>query len=699
MKKSTLRIAALFLSILFVVGCRTSAPATRAAAPPRAAPVSFATDPALPMPAGVDATALDSTVRPCDDFYRFACGGWLAKTSIPADRPVWGRGFDEIDERNRQFLKELLETLSASKTPAQSTPYGDKLANYYASCMDEPKLEQSLPTFVALLKPIRALKSAAGVTDVVAQLHLREVPVLFNFESAQDYGDARQVIAEIDQGGLSLPEKTYYLSDDPKQKTIRVALHAHIEKMLGLLGETPAAATTDADAVLAFETEIARASMGVVERREPKNLHHRLDRAGVLAKAPHFQWARYFKALGIPKVKGINVTNPEFVAALDGWLAKTPVSTWKAYLTWHFLTYAVPALPKAFQDAGFAFSSKAFTGLEQDLPRWKKCISQTDSALGEALARPYVEREFGPVAKEKTLTLVKDVELAFEKNLGSLAWMDAPTRERAAQKLHQITNKIGYPATWRSYDGLTAVRSSFLNNYISGRVFDAHYELGKIDKPLDRAAWEMTPPTVNAYYEPHRNEIVFPAGILQPPFFSARASMSVNAGAIGMVVGHEITHGFDDEGRHFDGDGNLKDWWGTASDDGFRTRAACVKAQFDATSVPSGGHVNGALTLGENVADLGGLKFALAAMEADRAAHPLQKAERFTPAQSFFLGYAQSWCSKSRPEFEQLLLSVDPHAPPNLRVNEPLKNLPTFQAAYKCKATDAMVSKSRCDVW
>ena len=685
-----------FVLALLAAGCASSPP-NRPAPPPMTAPAALAPP---PMPAGLDAAALDLSANACDDFYQFACGGWLKATPIPADRSTWGRGFDVIGERNEQTLKEILEAIADGKAP-DGTPYARQLGDYYATCMDESKLESALPELRTALRRIDRLATSKQVAAEVARLQDAGGNVLFGYGSAQDAKDATQVIGIVDQGGLGLPDRDYYLSDAPKMKEIREGYRAYVAQMFGLLGDSPAVAAKKADQVLALETKLAQASLDRVSRRDPNKVYHRMDPKALAKLAPGFDWTQFFTTSGTPGVEALNVTYPPFATEVGRLVRSAPRAELRTYLAWKLISSQTIALPKPFSDASFAFRSKYLTGAKEDLPRWKKCVASTDAALGEALAVPFVNQTFGADGKAVTKSMVEQIEQAFQANLDQLSWMDPVTKDRAREKAKAVFDKIGYPDKWKTYDGLVTDRGTFLGNHMRAMAYENARDLRKIGKPLDRGLWLMTPPTVNAYYQPPLNEIVFPAGILQPPFFNKDATDPVNFGAMGMVVGHELTHGFDDQGRQFDAKGNLSDWWTPESGKAFEERVSCVKKQFDGYTPIDDLHVNGALTLGENVADLGGLKLGFAAMQAYAKAHPDRVAppSRFTPEQQFFLGYAQSWCTNVRPEEARRRLTVDPHAPPRYRVNGPLSNLPQFQQAFGCKAGDRMVSQNRCEVW
>ncbi|MGZ3457898.1 MAG: M13 family metallopeptidase [Archangium sp.] len=702
-----MRKALLVACCLLASACKTAEPAPtqpQSQPQPVATPAPQPVAEVKPPPPGLDAAAMNEQVNPCDDFYEYACGNWVKNAEIPADRPRWSRGFDSIAARNEELLRDILQAASTGKAPA-GTPYAQKLGDFYGACTDEAQLEASLPVLKAQLAKVTAVKNAKDLARVVGMLHAQSVFPLFQFGSNTDFKDATQMIGEVDQGGLGLPDRDYYVKDDEKSKALRAAYVEHMKNIFVLLGETPEQAAKSAASVMDTETTLAKASQTRVERREPQNVYHRLERKGLKQTAPDFPWDVYFKAAGAGDVQALNVTHPPFFAVVDQWVKVAKPETWKPYLTWHYVASVIPALPKSFQDERFRFTAQNLTGAKEDVARWKKCVRFTNGALGEALGVPFVARTFGADGKKTTQDMVVELEKAFERNLDTLSWMDAATREQALVKVRKIINKIGYPDRWRNYDAMKVERGSFLSSLLNASAFEQARQLAKIGKPVDKAEWLMSPPTVNAYYEPHFNEIVFPAGILQPPFFNREATAAVNFGAMGMVVGHEMTHGFDDQGRQYDADGNLRDWWTPASDKAFRERVACVKDQYDGYTAVEDVKVNGALTLGENVADLGGLKLAHVAMEEwlakDPEAAKQANSYRFTPSQQFFLGYAQSWCSKYREAFARQMAVLDPHAPPQWRVNGPVGNLSEFQKAFQCKEGAKLVrpAAQRCAVW
>jgi endothelin-converting enzyme/putative endopeptidase len=645
-------------------------------------------------PVVIDESALDRSVDPCEDFYRFACGGWIKRTPIPRDRPAWSRSFSEINERNQLELRQILDQLAAGHG-TDKTACGDKLGDYYAACMDEPRIEEHAHGELArLLGSIdQRVRDIPSLARELAELHLGGAGPLFDFDSQQDFAHASQMIGVVDQGGLGLPDRDYYL--EPSNAKIREQYLAHVTAMLTLAGVPDAA--QDGKKVMAIETRLAKASMSRVDRRNPKNIYHKIDLVGLERTAPNFPWKIYLSALGHPSVTQINVAVPGFFHSLSQDLTTTSISDWKTYLRWHAIHGLAQALSKDFVDENFKFYGHTLQGTAEILPRWKRCVGATDRALGEALAQPFVAAKFGPEAKTTAEGLVQSIEAAMNEDLTHVSWMDEPTRRQALIKLRAVANQIGYPEKWRNYDRLPVARVSYVENLLHANEFEGHRRLDKIGKPTDRSEWEMTPPTVNAYYDSSLNEMVFPAGILQPPFFARAAPPAANYGAIGMVMGHELTHGFDDEGRQFDARGDLRDWWTPAAAKDFEARAACVVAQFDAYPVLGDLHVNGRLTLGENIADLGGAKLSLAAFRAQHKKS--ERPGRWSDEQLFFMGMAQSWCTNERDEYLRMRVTVDPHSPPEYRVNGPLSNLPEFAAAFSCKPGAKMVRSQPCAVW
>jgi endothelin-converting enzyme/putative endopeptidase len=655
--------------------------------------------PAQRLPA-LDEVDLDRTVSPCDDFFRFACGGWIAAHPIPADKPRWGR-FEELAERNLGELRVILEAAAAGARDPRDR-FTDKVADFYGTCMDEAAVEAGgLRALGAAWARVDAVTDRDGLAAEIARLDGEGLDVPFAFTSGQDLKDATQVIGWLYQGGLGLPDRDYYLSKEERHAGIRTRYLAHVARMLALAGVAPGEAAAQAADVLALETALAGSHWSRAELRDPRRTYNRVDLGGLESLAPQFPWRRWLAGLGHPGIAAISASTPRAVEAVGRLFADAPLARWKAYLRWHVLSAAAGAraLPRAFVEERFAFTSAAFTGAQELEPRWKSCVEQTDGALGEALGQTYVRLHFGEEAKARTAGLVRQLEQAMEDDLATLPWMDAPTRARAREKLGLVANQVGFPDRWRDYSAMKVSRGDHLANVLAAGAFEQQRELAKIGKPVDRGEWVMTPPTVNAYYDPSLNEMVFPAGILQPPFWDREAPDPVNLGAIGMVVGHELTHGFDDEGRKFDGRGNLADWWTPGVGERFEERARCLVRQYAGYAAAPGTNLDGELTLGENIADLGGLKLAWAALQAARV--PPRPVAGFTADQQFFVGLARIWCSATREPYARLLAVTDPHAPARFRVNGTLANTPAFARAFQCREGSPMVRPpaERCEVW
>jgi endothelin-converting enzyme/putative endopeptidase len=688
------------VSILFACGGQAPppvapAPVASASASPPAPTATASYDPNLKGP---DEAALDRSGSACDDFYQFACGGWMKATPVPDDQASWTRSFSVIHEDNQKALRAILERDAQGDTRADA--YGQQLGDFWASCMDEQTIEKNaLDDLKPELKRIDGVNDAKSLVAELGHLHLAGVGAGFGFDSEVDMKDSAHMIAGLSQGGLGLPDRDYYFRDDARTTDIRAEYEKHVARTLELLGEKPKAAEADAKIVMKIETDLAGASMTKIELRDPQKIYHRIDIDGLKKIAPDMPWDGYLGALGFPAIAAINVAQPEFVKKLDAMTRSVPAAQWRTYLRWHLARSASPLLSQKFVDEWFHFH-QVLTGTKTLQPRWKRCVRFVDESMGEALAQPFVKEHLGEDGKRTAAQMVAGIEESMKGTLDALPWMDAPTRTKAEEKLGKILNKIGYPAKWRSYDGLTLARKSFLANMESANAFEVKRKLGKVGKPVDKDEWEMTPPTVNAYYDPTMNEMVFPAGILQPPFYARVQAPALNFGAIGMVVGHELTHGFDDEGRQFDADGNLRDWWAAPVSAEFDRRAACVQKQFDDYVPVDDLHIKGKLTLGENIADLGGLKLSYAAFQRAEKEHPATPTlAGFTPDQQFFVGFAQAWCSNYRPEALRLLVSTNPHSPPKFRVNGPLSNLPAFASAFQCKDNAPMVRAQRCEVW
>ena len=652
---------------------------------------------------GLDLRSLDRSVDPCVDFYQFACGGWLKNNPIPPDQTSWGQD-SKLQEQNRLILRQILE--EAARPSPERTPVQQKIGDYYGACMDEPAVEQAgVKPLQADLERIEGLKSVRDLAAYLASYHERDVftvlptATLFSFTSDQDFKESSRYIPEADQGGIGLPDRDYYTKGDAKSQEIRNGYLAHVQKMFELLGEKPDAAAANSQTVMRLETVLAKGSMTRVQRRDPASLYHKMTRAELQALTPSFDWNTYLAGVGLAASQSLNVVAPEFFKALEQELKSEPLDAWKTYLGWHLAHSNARYLPAAFVNADFDFFSKTMGGQKELQPRWKRCVRFVDRDLGEALSQIYVEKTFGPDGKQRTLKMVQEIEAAMERDIHQLPWMSEATEKQALDKLHLIRNKIGYPDRWRDYSSVSVRRDDALGNVQRSVTFEFHRQLNKIGKPIDRGEWQITPATVNAYYNPQMNDINFPAGMLQPPFFDKKMDDAVNYGDIGGIIGHELTHGFDDEGRQFDGQGNLRDWWTAADAKEFEKRASCVSDQYSQYTVVDDIKINGKLTLGEDVADLGGLTLALMAWQDATNGQKLQPIDGFTPEQRFFLGYGQGWCTNETPERLRMRAAMNPHSPDKYRANGVVSNMPEFQKAFNCKAGQPMVPENACRVW
>src|SRR5262245_15572365 len=574
-----------------------------------------------PQEKAVDKSHIDASASACQDFYQHANGAWLVKNPIPGDFPAWGTG-TVVSERNRDTVRSILEDTSKNTSVSKGSN-DQKIGDYYASCMAEDKIEAAgLKPLEPELTRIAAIKDVKGLQDVVARLQANGVNVAFASGSEQDFKDSSQVIMAVAQGGLGLPDRDYYFKTDDKSKGIREAYVKHVAKMLELLGDSPEKAADGAKTIMALETKMADASMTRVDQRDPAKIYHRMTAAQMKELTPNIAWPEYFKAVGLKTASDVNVAQPDYFKALDGLMKNTPLDDWKVYLRYHLVDSLAPALPDKFVQEDFNFKGRTLLGTKELLPRWKRCTRATDIALGEALGEVYVRKAFPPQAKARALEMVKNLEAALKDDLTTLPWMSDATRKAAIGKLDAFINKIGYPDKWRDYSALTVDRGPYVLNLMRARGFENQRDLNKIGKPVDKAEWGMSPPTVNAYYNPQINEIVFPAGILQPPYFDPNADDASNYGAMGSVIGHEMTHGFDDQGRQFDASGNFKEWWTEEDRKKFETRAECIVKQFNGYEIEKGVPHNGKLVQGESIADLGGLVVAYAAWQKSLAGKP-----------------------------------------------------------------------------
>ncbi len=649
---------------------------------------------------GVNVRDIDPKAAACTNFYEYANGSWLANNPIPPAYPEWGQ-FNELAERNRTILRQILEKDATDK----SAPAGSderKLGDFYASCMDQKAVDANgVKPLAPEFARISQIHDKASLEVEIARLQKVGVDALFEFSSEQDFKNSQMEIGDAEQGGLGLPNRDYYVKQDPKSKQIRAKYVAHVAKMFDLLGDRPDVAAKEAATVMAIETRLADASMTPAAMRDPKAVYHKMDLAQLRLLTPDFSWENYFREAGHLGMDEINVGQPDFFKQMNEELAGLPLADWKTYLRWHLIHAAARYLSKPFVDANFEFYGRVLQGTQQVLPRWKRCVAAADGAMGMALGKQYVQKTFPPQAKARALKMVDNIVTALRDDIATLDWMGPATRKHALAKLQLVMKKIGYPTKWRDYSALHITRESYVDNVFRAEAFEFHRELNKIGKPVDRSEWEMTPPTVNAYYDPSMNEIVFPAGILQPPFFNAKADDASNYGAMGAVIGHELSHGFDDEGRQFNAQGNLVDWWTPEDLDRFNERASCIVKQFDSYVAEDSLHENGKLVEGESIADLGGLTIAYAAFQRTAEAKSNAKIDGFTPDQRFFLSFAQIWAANVRPQFARMLVSTDPHPIPRLRVIGPLSNTPAFARAFNCKPGDAMVRPpaEQCKIW
>ena len=650
-----------------------------------AVPTTLNAQPAKPK--AIDPANFDKTVKPCEDFYEFANGAWLASHPIPADRSRYG-GFDELSDRNRDVVHQILEETSAKVDWPQGSPE-QKVSDFYASGMDAADREKAGAAPLApLFATIAKLRATDDLPAVLAELHLSGVGAGFNFRVAQDARNSTRYIGILNQGGLGLPDRDYYLKDDAKSKDLRAAYREHMARTLVLAGDAPDAAKAEADGILALETKLAKVSITRVENRDPQKTYNKRTLAALNAEAPGFDFANFLSDLGASGATEVNVRQPAFFTGFAALARSIPVEEWRTYLRWHAVRAYAPFLSKAFQDEDFAFNGRKLNGTPQEQEPWRRVEATTDLALGEAVGPMYVARAFSPRAKERMKELVDNMRAALKERIEALPWMSAETKAAAQKKLAAFGVKIGYPDVWRDYSALTISRAvPYAENVRRARVFETKRNLAKLGKPIDRTEWGMTPPTVNAYYNASMNEIVFPAGILQPPFFYADADDAVNYGGIGVVIGHEMSHGFDDAGSQYDADGNLKNWWPPEDRKAYDARTALIVKQFDSYKPLPDQSINGKLTLGENIGDLGGVKIAYAALQKALAKKPEEKNARidgFTPEQRFFLSYATIWRSQYRDESLRVQLNTNPHSPGHWRAIGPPSNLPEFYDAFGC---------------
>jgi endothelin-converting enzyme/putative endopeptidase len=646
---------------------------------------------------GFDPSSLDRTADPCANFYQYACGGWMAANPLPNDHARFGR-FDALQESNRAILQNILESASSDKPGRQVIER--EIGDYYAACMNLKTIDaKGLGPAKADLDRVAAIRDKAQITDVLAYLFHAGTSSLFRFSSSPDAKDATTEIADLDQGGLGLPDRDYYTKTDPKSVDLRKQYVAHIARMFELTGFSAAAAAKKADAVMAIETALAQGSLDNVSRRDPNKLYHKLSIKELSALAPLFNWPKFFQEIDAPKFDSLNVDVPEFIKTLQAVLTKTSLDDLKTYLDWHLLHDNADVLPIKFQEENFQFFGKTLSGAKEMRPRWKQCVDQTDGQLPDALGQKFIDKTLGEEGKRRTLQMVMEIEKAMENDLKALDWMTPKTKEQALIKLHAVANKIGSKDKWLDYSKIKIERDDAYGNADRTSQFEVNRQIKKIGKPVDKSEWQMSAPTVNAYYDPQENNINFPAGILQPPFWDNKMDDAVNYGAIGAVIGHELTHAFDDQGRQYDAQGNLRDWWTEADAKAFGDRAQCLVKEYGSFAAVDDVHLNGELTLGENTADNGGLRLAYMALMDTLAGKEPPKRDGFTAQQRLFLGWAQVWCENHTAESSRMAAQVDPHSPGQYRVNGTVSNMPEFAQAYSCKVGQLMVKGPACRVW
>ncbi len=645
-----------------------------------------------------DISRMDRNADACNDFFQFANGTWIKNTEIPASQARWGT-FNILGDRNRDILHDILDNAAAAKSPKKGSDV-QLIGDYYSACMDESAIEANgIKPIEPVLERIAKVKTMSDVTREIADLHNQGFPSVFRFGGGRDPKDSNSVIVNSGQSGLSLPNKDYYTKDDSKMAETRAKFVEYMTKVFDMSGDTPAEAKANADTVMGIQMRLAKASKAPVEMRDPDKNYNKIKLADAQAIIPNLSLKDYMKRRGIPVPETLNFGQPDFFKEVNTMLKDVPVDQWKTYFRWMVLDSSASYLPKALADASFDFHGRYLSGTKEQEPRWKRCVSATDRTLGEALGAEYVKTEFTPEAKARMNQLIDNLFVAMKSHINGLDWMTPATKEKALAKLATYKRKIGYNEHPRGYKGLDIDRSSYAGNVFRARAFEIKRNIADIGKPADKTRWFFSPPTVNASYSSSNNEITFPAGILQPPFFNFKADDAINYGAIGAVIGHEITHGFDDSGSKFDAQGNLASWWLPEDRTKFEERAACVANQFDGYEVQPGVHINGKLTLGENIGDLGGLAIAYTALVDALKGKKIENIDGFTPEQRFFLGWAQVWATKATPEFERRQVLTDPHSAAKWRVNGPLSNMPEFAKAFGCKQGQAMVRKDACLIW
>ncbi len=695
-KNNNLTLAAMAAAGLSLASCASSKPAMTTAEPTTDTAPMMAAD---PTGTGLNVANINRSADPCNDFFEFASGNWLKNNPIPDAEVRWG-SFNELADKNNAVMRQILDE-SAANTSAAKGSNAQKVGDFYASAMDSMGIERAgLKYLQPELDRISKVKTLQDVQAVLPRQARIQTGAFYNEYVGQDDKKSDEYAVNMSQGGLSLPDRDYYLKDDARSKSIRTAYTTYLTNTFKMLGDNESTAAKNAAAVLGIETRLAKASKSRVALRDPNANYHKMTVAEVNKQYPNLAVTANLKALGLGAAQQVIVGQPEFFKELNSVMKTTPVNDLKTYMRWHLVSSFASALPKAYGDEQFRFS-QILTGAKRQQPRWKRMLRSTDGALGEAFGQVYVEKAFTPETKAKALVMVSNIKAAMGEHIQQLDWMSATTKTEALKKLAAFTVKIGYPDKWKDYSDLNVSRESYLQNVLAAREWGSKDNISKFGKPIDRQEWGMTPPTVNAYYNPSMNEIVFPAGIMQPPFFDPNADDAVNYGGMGAVIGHEITHGFDDQGRQYDAQGNLRDWWTKEDADKFQQRADMVDKQYSAFSPLDSVYVNGKLTMGENLADFGGLALAYSALQKANAGKNVPKYDGFTPEQRFFLAWAQVWRTNARPEYLRQQVMTDPHSPAQYRTVGPLMNMPEFFEAFGCKENAKMMraETDRARIW
>jgi putative endopeptidase len=655
---------------------------------------------ALPYSPSLDLNSMDRSVDPCVDLYHYACGGWQKRNPIPPDQTSWSV-YAKLYQDNLNFLRTILEQAASEKD--QRNAVTQQVGDFYGACMNEAAVEKrGLSPLQSQLDEIARLTSASQLTSLIARLQLTYgSKILFEAGSEQDLDNSEQVIAGLDQGGLGLPDRDYYLKEDAKSRETRDRYVQHVATVFELIGDDSGTAKANADTVMRLETALAKSSLTRVERRNPYNLKHQMTLAELNQLVPAINWAMYYREARYPEFETLNIETPDFFKEVNSLLTSAPLNNWKTYLRFHVVDWSSPYLSSKFVQENFEFYRKYLRGATQQQPRWKRCVSYTDRNLGEALGQAYVARVFSPELKQSTREMVVHIEDAMEQRIQQLDWMSPETKQQALTKLHGIRNKIGYPDKWRDYSSLQVVPGDFLGDIERAQEFESRRNINKIGKAVDHTEWGMTPATVNAYFDPQMNDINFPAAVLQPPLYDSKSDDAPNYGNTGGTIGHELTHGFDDEGSQFDAQGNLRNWWTKKDREMFEAKTKCVEDQYAQYVVVDDVHINSALTLGEDVADLGGEILGYIAWKGETKGKDLQPIDGLTPEQRFFIGFAQWDCANERPEDLRVRAATDPHSPAQYRINGVVVNMPEFSQAFSCKAGQPMTKPAEkvCKVW